>query len=67
MRNVTISDIPESLRDIPHHRLLDLTPRQVIERGHVDFSPGSTGCPACRDVLRELVWGADWHLKKVAW
>lgn len=46
--------IPEHLRDVKDPDLADLTPRQVVEEGHVDFSPGQPGCMQCADRLRIL-------------
>jgi len=57
---IVLGDMPRELRDIPHPGLDGLTPRQVIEQGHVEFSPDRPGCLACRDVLRELAYGERW-------
>ncbi len=46
--------IPEHLRDVKDPDLADLTPRQVVEEGHVDFTAGQPGCKMCANRLRIL-------------
>lgn len=49
-----LNAIPEELRDTPHEGLEGMTPRQVVEAGHVDSTPDSPACHMCIHTLRHI-------------
>ena len=49
-----LAAIPKPLRTQPHPDLLGRTPQEVVDEGHIAFTPDQPGCMFCRHIFQEL-------------